>query len=754
MQIVKSSGIEQQFDPNKILKVLEQASKGREVDIYLVLQKVQNSVKEGMTTKEIHDSAIRVAASLISKSTPDYQWFAANLLMLSIRKQAYGQFEPSPFVEHISEHVNANRYDKEILSKWSAEEIKYLESVIDHERDFTFAYSGAIQLAEKYLLKNKKGGSDKRIIESPQYAYMLIGMCLHQDETENRIEKVIKFYDAASLQKISLPTPIMGGVRSPIRQFSSCVVIESGDSLKSINGASNAIVNYISKRAGIGINGGMLRAQGSKVGNGEVLHTGVIPFYKLFQAAVKSCSQGGLRSAAATLYYPVWHLEYENLIVLKNNKGVEENRIRHLDYGVQFNDLMMERFIKNEYITLFSPDAHPELYSSFFEDKDKFRQIYTDLEKDPTVRKKRIRAKEAFTMFMTERANVGRIYSQNVDNVNEYCPFIRSLAPIKQSNLCAEISIPTRDVSGPDPLVNLCTLSAFVLGKFDWKNQAEIEELAMIQVRALDNLLDYQNYPIEEALSSKRMRSLGVGVVNYAGWLAENFISYLEDGNKDTHELFERLQYALIKASVKLAEERGAAEDLHVSRYGKGQLPIDWYNTHVDELAKPEYVCDWEALRVDLKKYGIRNLTLSAQMPAETSASISNSTNGIEPPRSAVTIKSSKEIKFKQLVPNYEELSEEYIFAYDLAERGNKHYLSKVAIMQKFIDQAISVNTYYKPSIYDTEKVPMSVMIEDYLYAWYYSIKNFYYHNTHDGVEDEDEIEQEEDDSCGGACKI
>lgn len=733
MLILKSSGVEQEFSPKKILKVIELASEGRNIDPYELLGLVSGRVKSGMTTKEIQEIAISVAAGMISKEQPDYQYVAANLKMQEIRKEVYGHIEPIPFIEHISNLVNLGRYDGEILSKWSAEEIQYLEdNVIDHDRDFIFSYAGIQVLAEKYLIRDKH---TKTLLETPQYAYMLIGMCLHQDEPTDRLGHVIRFYNAASKQKISLPTPIMAGVRSPIRQFSSCVVIESGDSLDSINKASEAIVKYISKRAGIGINGGMLRAQGSKIGSGEVIHTGVIPFWKHFQTAVKSCSQGGVRGGAATLYYPMWHLEFENLIVLKNNKGTEEKRIRHLDYGVQINDLMVERLINNEYITLFSPNAHPELYDSYFSNPERFREIYLELEKDPKVTKTRISAKDAWISFAIERANTGRIYPQFVDNVNEHGPFIRMMAAIKQSNLCAEIALPTRDVNSADPLINLCTLSAFVLDSFDYQNQEEFNELAAIMVRALDNLLDYQEYPVAEALPSKRMRSLGVGVVNYAGWLASNFSNY-QDSNEITHELFERMQYSLIRASIDLAKEKGSFEDIEVSRYGRGELPIDWYNKNVDELVSPNYVCDWEELRSDLKKYGIRNATLTALMPAETSASISNSTNGIEPPRGPVSVKQSKSGSYRQIVPNYEELGSEYEYAWDMAKKGNRGYIEKVAIMQKFVDQSISANTYYDPENFQTGKVSMTQILDDLLYCWYYSVKNLYYHNTRDGSDD------------------
>lgn len=753
MQVIKSSGCSQEYNPEKIMKVLEWACDvpGKDIDPYELYDYLKSHIRDNMTTREIQQSAIKVAAANITIDTPDYQYPASNLAMLMLRKDVYGQFEPPAFIDQISRVVNAGLYDKEILTSYSAEEITYLESHIKHSRDFEYTYAGAMQMIEKYLVRDR---STNKIYETPQFAFMLIGMCLHQNEPENRLRNVIRFYNAVSTRKISLPTPIMAGVRTPTRQFSSCVVIEAGDSLNSINTASNSIVKYISKRAGIGINGGMIRAEGSKIGAGEVKHTGVIPFWKHFLTAVKSCSQGGVRGGAATLYYPIWHLEVENLLVLKNNKGIDENRIRHLDYGVQINDLMIERYIKNDYITLFSPDVmKSELYESYFADSEKFKELYESLEKDPFIRKKRIKARELFEIFMTERANTARIYPYFVDNVGDYGPFIRDVATIKQSNLCAEIALPTKDVGGEDPEIALCTLAAFVLDSFELEDQDEINELGEVMVRALDNLLDYQDYPVKEALKAKKRRALGVGVTNYAAFLASNFANY-DDANDLTHELFERLQYALIKASVKLAKEKGPCEYYKDTRYGRGELPIDWYNKRIDQVAQPTYVCDWEDLRQDLITYGIRNSTLSALMPCESSSQVSNSTNGIEPPRGPISVKESKEGAFNQVVPNIETNVDLYDYLWKMSKRGMKGYLTQAAIMQKFVDQSISTNTSYDPQNYPKGKVPMSVMMDDLLYAWYYGIKTFYYHNTRDGSGSDDlEIEQPKQVDCS-SCKL
>ncbi|QXV79053.1 aerobic NDP reductase A subunit [Escherichia phage FriedrichZschokke] len=751
INVIKSSGVSQSFDPQKIIKVLSWAAEGTSVDPYELYENIKSYLRDGMTTDDIQTIVIKAAANSISVEEPDYQYVAARCLMFALRKHVYGQYEPRSFIDHISYCVNEGKYDPELLSKYSAEEITFLESKIKHERDMEFTYSGAMQLKEKYLVKDKTTG---QIYETPQFAFMTIGMALHQDEPVDRLKHVIRFYEAVSTRQISLPTPIMAGCRTPTRQFSSCVVIEAGDSLKSINKASASIVEYISKRAGIGINVGMIRAEGSKIGMGEVRHTGVIPFWKHFQTAVKSCSQGGIRGGAATAYYPIWHLEVENLLVLKNNKGVEENRIRHMDYGVQLNDLMMERFGKNDYITLFSPhEMGGELYYSYFKDQDRFRELYEAAEKDPNIRKKRIKARELFELLMTERSGTARIYVQFIDNTNNYTPFIREKAPIRQSNLCCEIAIPTNDVNSPDAEIGLCTLSAFVLDNFDWQDQDKINELAEVQVRALDNLLDYQGYPVPEAEKAKKRRNLGVGVTNYAAWLASNFASY-EDANDLTHELFERLQYGLIKASIKLAKEKGPCEYYSDTRWSRGELPIDWYNKKIDQIAAPKYVCDWSSLREDLKLFGIRNSTLSALMPCESSSQVSNSTNGIEPPRGPVSVKESKEGSFNQVVPNIEHNIDLYDYTWKLAKKGNKPYLTQVAIMMKWVCQSASANTYYDPQIFPKGKVPMSIMIDDLLYFWYFGGKNFYYHNTRDGSGTDDyEIETPKAEDCS-SCKL
>ena len=631
-----------------------------------------------------------------------------------------------------------------------------MNSFIDHSRDLNFSYAAVKQLEGKYLVQNRVTGA---IYESAQFLYILVAACLFANYPKaTRLDYVRRFYDACSLFKLSLPTPIMSGVRTPTRQFSSCVLIECGDSLDSINATSSAIVKYVSQRAGIGINAGRIRALGSPIRNGEAFHTGCIPFYKHFQTAVKSCSQGGVRGGAATLFYPLWHLEVESLLVLKNNRGVEENRVRHLDYGVQFNRLMYTRLIKDDYITLFSPSDVPGLYDAFFEDQEKFEQLYVQYENDSSIRKKRLKALELFTLFMQERASTGRIYLQNVDHCNTHSPFNPKFAPVRQSNLCLEIALPTKpmnDVNDPDGEIALCTLSAFNLGAIE--DLAELEELAELAVRSLDSLLDYQDYPIPAAFhASINRRTLGVGVINYAYYLAKNGVKY-SDGSANglTHRTFEAIQYYLLKASNKLAQEFGACPKFNETTYAEGILPIDTYKKDLDKVCTEALLLDWEQLRKDILTHGLRNSTLSALMPSETSSQISNATNGIEPPRGHISVKASKDGILKQVVPEYERLKNSYELLWDIP--NNTGYLTLVAIMQKFIDQTISANTNYDPNKFDGGKVPMKLLLQDLLSAYKLGVKTMYYHNTRDGAADvqEDIKAEPEDDGCaGGACKI
>jgi ribonucleoside-diphosphate reductase alpha chain len=631
----------------------------------------------------------------------------------------------------VKNNIERGFYDVSLLEDYSTDEWETLNGYIKHDRDFNISYVGMEQFRGKYLVQNRV---TKEVFETPQMAYMLIAATLFSNyPTETRIKWVKDYYDAISNFDISLPTPVMAGVRTPQRQFSSCVLIETGDSLDSINATSSSIVKYVSQKAGIGVNAGAIRAINSPIRNGDASHTGVIPFYKMFQAAVKSCSQGGVRGGAATLYYPLWHLEVEDLLVLKNNKGTEDNRVRHLDYGVQFNKLMYERLMTGGNITLFSPNDVPGLYEAFFADQDKFRELYEKAERKTSIRKKSIPAIELFSAFMNERKNTGRIYLMNVDHANDHGSFKPDLAPVRQSNLCCEINLPTKplnDLNDPEGEISLCTLSAINWGNI--KTPADFEKPCELSIRGLDALLDYQKYPVLAAqLSTEKRRPLGIGIINFAYWLAKNDTNYSNPNLELVDEWAEAWSYFLIKASNTLAKEQGKCSGTDETRYGGGVVPMDTRKLDVDELTPYVERQDWATLRADLQEHGIRNSTVMALMPAETSAQISNSTNGIEPPRSLVSVKQSKHGVLKQVVPGIHKLKNKYELLWD--QQSPEGYLKIMAILQKYIDQGISVNTSYNPVFFDDEKIPMSVMLQHLIMFYKYGGKQLYYFNTFDG---------------------
>lgn len=1076
VNIEKRSGKLEPLDCDKIHQVLEWSAEGLEVSVSEVEMKSHIQFYEGIKSKDIHKTLVKSAADLISEDFPDYQYMAARLSLFNIRKEAYGVFEPPHLSDQISEMVTLGKYDK-VLSQYSEEELEDFNTHINHDKDLNFSYAGMQQLEKKYIVQDRTTG---QLFESPQFIYMLTGMTLFAGYDKSARSDLIKrWYTATSDWKISLPTPIMSGVRTPTRQFSSCVLIETGDSLDSINATSASSVKYISQKAGIGINAGAIRAIGSPIRGGDAYHTGCVPFYKHFQTAIKSCSQGGVRGGAATVFYPIWHLEVENLLVLKNNRGVEENRVRHLDYGVQFNRLMYQRLIKGGNITLFSPSDVEGLYDAFFADQDEFERLYLMYEQDVNIRKKSIKASELFTLFASERAGTGRIYLQNVDHCNTHSPFNPKVAPVKQSNLCVvgeteiltdkgyqeiqslegkdinvwngkewsgtkviktgenqkivkvklngakdiectpyhkfyvadgykgsaiekrayqlvqgdklikfdlpfvegghktlskayengfysadgckvgknsriylygekrnllhhfegrknecnqdeqeriyfniegledkffvpdssytvesrlewlagyldgdgtvarngtneslqagsiehdflysvhlmlqelgvhskvvkgaeagyymlpkndgsgesseyyckdivrllisssslyklsllgfktkrlvwdvrkpqrnaehfvkvievedegryddtycftepkrhmgmfngvltgqclEIALPTKPLKHShceEGEIALCTLSAFNLGAIN--SLDELEELADLAVRALDAILDYQEYPVKAAEKAMKRRSLGIGVINYAFDLARKGLKYSDgSANEYTHQLFEAIQYWCLKASNNLAKEQGACDYFSETTYSQGVLPIDTYKKDLDNVCSTELQYDWEELRGDIVKYGLRNSTLTALMPSETSSQISNATNGIEPPRGFVSVKSSKDGILKQVVPSLKELKPNYELLWSIP--NNDGYLQLVGIMQKFVDQSISANTNYDPTKFEGGKVPMKVILKDLLTAYKLGIKTLYYHNTRDGASDNQE---DIEDGCeGGACKI
>ena len=763
IQVIKRNGGKDTLDLEKLHKVVFHACRDingvspSEVEIKSSLQ-----FYNGITSSEIQETLIKSAADLISEDTPNYQWVAGRLIVYHLRKMVYGSYEPYHLLTIVKDNVAEGWYDPALLEDYTEEEWNELNDYVKHDRDENFTYAAMEQFRGKYLVQNRVTNEIK---ETPQVAYMLIAATLFANyDKSNRLRWVKDYYDAVSNFSISLPTPVMAGVRTPQRQFSSCVLIESDDSLDSINATTSAVVKYVSQKAGIGIGAGSIRALGSPIRRGDAYHTGVIPFFKMFQSATRSCSQGGVRNGAATLYYPIWHYEVEDLLVLKNNKGTEENRVRQMDYGVQFSKLFYERLISNGQITLFSPSDVPGLYEAFFADQDKFRELYERAERNTKLRKKTIGATELFSMFMEERKNTGRIYLQNVDNANTHSSFKQDVAPIRQSNLCAEIDLPTKplnDFNDEEGEIALCTLSAI-----NWGNIKKPEDFAKpceLAVRGLDALLSYQNYPVKAAeRATAGRRPLGVGIINLAYWMAKNGMTYSDPDLEMIDTFAEAWSYYLIKASADLAVEQGACLWNNDTKYSDGITPNQTYKTDVDELVPHKERMPWRELREQLKATGIRNSTLMALMPAETSAQISNATNGIEPPRSLVSVKQSKHGILKQVVPGIHHLKNKYELLWD--QRSPEGYMTIMAILQKYIDQGISVNTSYNPVFYEDEKISMSEMLRHLMIFYKYGGKQLYYFNTYDGqgeididklnepanieIEDEYQIEDEACDSC------
>jgi ribonucleoside-diphosphate reductase alpha chain len=731
--VTKRDGAKAPLDLEKIHRVVFWATEGitgvspSEVEIKSHIQ-----FYNGIKTATIQETLIKSAADLITEETPNYQYVAGRLINYHLRKEVYGTYEPWPLLRLVKFNVDLGFYDAGLLDAYTDDEWNTLDQHINHGRDENFTYVAMEQWRSKYLVQNRV---HKQIFETPQMAYMVIAATLFQTyPRETRLQWVRDYYDAISLHDISLPTPVMAGVRTPQKQFSSCVLIETGDSLDSINATSSAIVKYVSQKAGIGIGAGRIRAIGSPIRKGDAYHTGVIPFFKHFQTAVKSCSQGGVRGGAATLYYPIWHLEAEELLVLKNNKGTEENRVRQMDYGIQFNKLMYERLITGGDITLFSPADVPDLYDAFFADQDRFKELYERAERNTKLRKKTVKAGDLFGSFMQERKDTGRIYLMNVDHANTHSPFKEDLHPIKMSNLCTEINLPTKplnDINDPEGRIALCTLSAINWGNV--KKPQDFERMCALAVRGLDALLSYQGYPVLAAeLSTKEFRPLGVGIINFAYFLAKNDVSYSDPAALPiVDEYAEAWSYYLIKASADLAAEQGPCTKWQELKYADGLLPVDTRKKEVDELVPHVERMPWRALREQILSTGIRNATLMALMPAETSAQISNATNGIEPPRSYVSIKQSKDGVLRQVVPEYRKLKNKYELLWN--QKSPEGYLKICAVLQKYMDQGISVNTSYNPQHYEDEKIPMSTMLQHLLMFYKYGGKQMYYFNTYDG---------------------
>lgn len=756
IKVVKRDGSKEELNLEKIHKVVFWACDGISgVSASEIELRAQLQIVDGTKTSDIHETLIKSAAELISEETPNYQYVASRLVNYQLRKEVYGRYEPGTVRQLVEANVRLGVYTDELLTAFDDSDWHKIEKIVKHQRDDLIAYAGIEQWRGKYLVKNRVTG---KFYETPQMALVLIAAIGFMNyPRETRMNYIKDFYDAVSQFDISLPTPIMAGLRTPEKQFSSCVTLAVDDTLNSIGSSAHAIMRYISQKAGLGIDMSRIRALGSEVAGGRKEHMGIIPYARLMQSATKSCSQGGVRGGSATIHFPLWHYEFEELVVLKNNKGTEFNRVRQMDYCFLFNRTMYQRLIDGGDISFFSPKDTPGLLEAFWSDPDEFDRLYTKYEATNSIRRKTMKAYDVFKLFLTERKETGRIYLMNIDHANSHGSFLPEYAPITQSNLCQEITLPTvpfEDINDETGRISLCTLSAINWGRV--KSPEDFETPARLVVRFLDELLTYQDFPVRAAAESNReFRPLGVGIVNLAYFLARNGCKYDDGALELVDEYAEAFSYYLIKASIDLAEEKGPCEAYKKTRYGVGIMPIDTRKKDIDDLVPHRERLPWDELRQKAQEVGIRNATLMALMPAETSAQLSNSTNGIEPVRALVSEKVSKHGVLKQVVPEIGKYKNKYDLLWD--QKSPRGYLKIAAVLQKYVDQSISVNTSYNPQHYGEEGISMKDMMDDLLYCYKWGIKNLYYFNTYDGAQEDaveevtevnDEIEDIDDDIC------
>lgn len=753
--VIKRDGTKEPFTAEKIHKPLTLASEGVEGisinEIEIKLYAALSGRKE-ITSDELHEELIKAIKNCISKEAPNNDIVAGRAVTYQVRKHAYGTYEAPHISIILATGIAAKRYDPAIADYYSVEEWDQINGMIDHTRDSLFRYAGAEQMREKYLVKNRITG---KIFESFQIPYILAGaVAFSRYPKETRLYWVREFYEMASQHYISLPTPIMGGVRTKVRQYSSCVVMDSGDTLGAINAADSAATLYVSKRAGLGINVGRNRGLGSDINEGEIKHTGVIPFIKKLTGSVKSCSKGGIRDGAVTFYAPMWHYEFPELVVLKDNSLTEEATCRSADYCFQINKYLLTRLIKGQNITLFSPGEKetPGLYEAFFDrDQSKFAELYEKYEADPSVRKRVFPAAELFNKLAIQRSSTGRIYVMFVDNVNQRSPF---KSKIYQSNLCLEIALPTAPLEdifrgmSDGSEISLCTLAAINWGKV--KKPEDFKRPAEVLVRFLDELLDYQDYPLKAAEeSTKARRPLGVGVIGFAHFLAKRGMFYHKSSMGLVDQFAEAFAYYLTKASVDLAKEKGACSLSNDTMYSEGWTPNMSRPAYLDELLAHVERMPWDELRAEMKLYGIRNSTLMAGMPSETSSQLSNETNGFEAPRAPVIYKGETG-ELPIVVPEYEELAASYDWAWQ--QPNPDGYLDVTSVLQKYFDQGLSLNTNNNPKNYPGGEIGTKEILRQLMYAWKLGHKMVYYNNTL--KPGQDDIEEMIGGCDSGGCKI
>ena len=689
---------------------------------------------DGITTSQIDSITLRAIVDLIDvESNTDightnYQYVAGKQRMSMLRKDVYGQYEPPHLYDVVKTNVATGLYTSELLEWYTEDDWNKMNDLIDHSKDETYSYAAIEQLIEKYLVKNR---STKEIYETPQIRYMVAAATVFHSEEPNsaRLRYIKEYYNAASDGLFTLATPVLAGLGTPTKQFSSCVLIRSDDDLDSIFASGEMMAKYASKRAGIGLEIGRLRPLGSPIRGGEIMHTGMIPFLKKWFGDLRSCSQGGIRNASATVFYPIWHHQFDDLIVLKNNQGTEETRVRHMDYGVVLSALFWRRFKNKENITFFDPNEVPDLYEAFYTDTQLFEELYTKYEKRKDLRKKTMSAEEVFKSgILKERTDTGRIYLVFIDNVMKQGPFDPEYHTIYQSNLCCEILLPTRSfkrLDDPDGRIALCTLGSINWGAF--RNPEDMRRACRILHRSLNNILDYQDFlSIQSKLSNDEIRPLGIGVTNLAYWHAKRSLKYGErDALAEVKTWAEHLAFYLTEASVELAQERGKCEGSDKTRYGQGVFPWELRANGVNQLTdfKPEL--DWETLRTNMKTHGVRNATQMAIAPVESSSVVINSTNGIEMPMSLISVKESKAGSFTQVVPEYHKLKNKYQLMWE--QKDCDGYLKTAAVLAAYVDQAISVNTFYNPKHFPDRKVPTTLIAKNLMQAHYFGIKTFYY---------------------------
>lgn len=748
MKVIKRDGEQENFNIEKINKVIRWAIEGIEgVSLSDIEINAKLNLRDKITTKEIHQVIIESAANLININTPNYQYVAGRLLNYQLRKDVWGGKHAPRLIDVINNGIKLGIYDSIILEKYTELEINKIGEFIDHDRDFIFTYAGIKQLCDKYLIKNRVTDI---IYETPQFAYVLISAYSFANYPKNnRLEYVRRFYNAISKHKINLPTPIMAGVRTRSKSYASCCLIGVDDNKESITASGTAISIATASRCGIGIDVSRIRAIGAPVKNGEVVHTGVIPFLKIYEASVKAWQQNGLRGGSATTNIQWWHYEIDDVVVLKNNAGTDDNRVRKLDYTIGMSKLFYDRVLKNENVTLFSPHEVPHLFDAW--GTPKFNKVYEECEQDRKIKmKKKISARKLFSLIVKERVETGRIYILNVDNANEHSSWSDK---ITMSNLCTEVihpTIPLKDFHDKDAEIGMCILSAInMLEIRDWNDLQKTCDLA---VRFLEEIIDIQDYFNEAAknFASKR-RSLGIGITNLAAFLAKNQLSFNSKAALNLiDEWVEHFQYYLLQSSVQLAKERGKCEKYENTKYAKGKLPVDTFKKKAEELTKRRYSLDWELLREEIKTHGLRHSTLSCCMPCESSSVIQSSTNGVEPVRSLITFKTSKMGKLPVLVPGVGKYHLFYDLAYDF--KDNTGLININAVIQKYMDMAISTNLYYNYKHYENNILPDSKVMKEIMYAYSVGLISLYYNNTDDG--DVEQLTSQENDCSSGACKL